>query len=213
MNEPIVQKYDPDEFDPIVVNETKVRWQLVVIGVLVCFSIYFFGRVTFDSPVVRAYQPGNWLDTGGILDGLHWVLAFIGFAFLALVLAVVCKRFLVAASLVIFYCGLLFLPNLVKTTSDKLDPLPRFEAELPAYQQALQTGNPFGAQFSEESDDRRLTYWRWITYGIDNAVGIIYDPKDKLAIFGDGMAFREQAHGGMFRIRKLKSCWYFVQHS
>jgi len=93
-------------------------------------------------------------------------------------------------------------------------PETRFAAERARYVAGLE-GRPYGAQFSESVDGRRLTYWCFRISGVDNATGIIFDPDDRLTIENDldRLAFQKVTHGVIYGIRRLDKNWYFVSHS
>ena len=210
MSEVVRPKYDPDDFDPPVVKEHKNIWSLVVPVFLVALDTWFYHQHTVFSPYHRAFQAGNWLGRIQMFDGLYsyvFVIFSIPFAFGYLLIA---RRYLLALGLSIWCGGVVFVGSILNQTNP---PEVRYTAEMPLYEQAIATSKPFGDQYTEESGGRKLTYWRWISWGIDNAVGIIYDPLNMLSIEEDKMAFREPSTGVLFRIRRIEPKWYFVEHS
>jgi hypothetical protein len=89
----------------------------------------------------------------------------------------------------------------------------RFEAERANYENATADDIVFGDEYRENSDGRSLTYWRWMAWGIDNAVGIVYDPDDRLSVKNDLKVFGEATHGVLFKVQRIEKCWFFVNHS
>jgi len=210
-------KYDPDDFDPIVVNDIKSIWSLVVPLALIAVSTYLYCSLTIFSEYRQAMKPGNWVGSVSFFSGFYQLI-FVVFAVpIALGHVLIARRFVLALGMTIWCAAILLFGSVL------LLPNPagvRYTAELPAYEKAVATGKAFGDQYTEESDGRKLTYWRWIQFNLDNAFGVIYDPEDRLtneqrgdSLAGDAMAFRDQAHGAMFRITKIKPRWYFVEHS
>ncbi len=93
------------------------------------------------------------------------------------------------------------------------DPSFRLNAEMADYKRAIASDRSFGDQHEEEINGRKLTYWRWMSWGIDNAVGVVFDPSDKLSIDEDLKAFRELTGGVIARIERLEPNWFFVTHT
>jgi|GEM_PF-5611848 len=162
---------------------------------------------------IRHLFPGQWVgDTGFFaLDS-----AFLGAAFgtiacylAALAVLISTRRFVAAVlltTLVLVSCVLPSLP---------VDPSRRYLAELPRYKRAIESGQPYGDQHRESVDGRTLTYWRWKAWGIDNAVGVVHDPQDRLMSSDDEerSAFKGATGGIVHRAERFAPGWYFVSHS
>ena len=216
MSEPINLKYDPDDFDPIVVKEYKSIWSLVVPLGLITIATYFFFTEAIFSPYSRAMQPGNWIGKVSMFTGLYQ-FAFIIFSVpIAVGYALIARRYKLGIGLALWCALLVWIGSVLPPTSPEL----RYTAELPSYQQAILSDKPFGDQYSEESDGRKLIYWRWVQHHLDNACGVIYDPEDRLtneqrgdSYAGDAMSFRHQTGGTLSQFTKIKPHWYYVEHS
>lgn len=210
MSEPTNLKYDPDDFDPIVVKDWKSHWSLIVppCFALVCDGLYL--KTMLISPYRQAYDPGNWIGKVNMGTG-EMELLIVGICgVLALVSALLFRQWWLALGMSLLFVGLLYF---IPSRFGSGDPIPRFRAEQPFYKGAVKTRTRFGDQFSETINGRSLIYWRWMTWDLDNAVGVIYDPADKLTTEGDEAAFQGPAKGVLFKIRKIEPKWYFVEHS
>jgi hypothetical protein len=157
---------------------------------------------------LRHLFPGNWPGRRGwFLDGFKFLPFLIVSSWVAILLLLRVRQrsiavlFVISISLPVLFAGVV------------LDGKYRFTWEKYRYEQAIETGTKFGDQYEEDLNGRKLTYWRWISWGIDDALGVIYDPSDKLNIEDDRMAFRESSQGVLFRIRKMGPHWYLVDHS
>ena len=168
-----------------------------------------YAKAMYFGDLTRAYRPGNWNGESN-MDGAAELIG-VGFCLiLSFAIAMSARRGILTLGLVIwFFCLIQATTNLFPRNP----PSVRFQAEINSYKNAIATQKPFGDQYAEESNGRKLTYWRWITFGIDNAVGVIYDPLDKLDKENDLRAFRGPSHGVIFQIQKIEPRWYFVEHS
>ena len=210
MSETIQQKYDPDDFDPMVVKTRKSPWRLFL---PICFALASLGILAFlrfRSSHFRAYQPGNWIGNAPFLEGLELFILGLILSVISVIITLQARRYVQSMLLILLFVGAFSL-NLNSRFSPKAST--RYNAELPQYKDAVRTNHKFGDQFSEEINGRTLIYWRWMTWDLDNAVGVIYDPADKLSIEGDQMAFRAPSTGVLFKIQKIEPKWYFVEHS
>lgn len=210
MSEPTNLKYDTDDFDPIVVKDRKSHWSLIV---PICFALASLGILVFlrfMSSYSRAYQPGYWIGKAPFLEGLELLMLGLILAVISVTTTLCARRYAMSVLLIVLFFGA-FLLNL----NSRFEPKPstRYTVELPDYKKAVRTNHKFGDQFSEEINGRTLIYWRWMTWDLDNAVGVIYDPADKLSVEDDRMAFRTPSTGALFKIQKIESKWYFVEHS
>ena len=210
MSEPTNLKYDPDNFDPILVKDYKSPWGLVV---PICFALVSDGmyvKSILISPFRQAYQPGNWIGMVHLGMGAEELLIVMIFGIVAFVSALIFRRGLLALGMILTFTSLLyFMPSRFGSG----DPMPRFRVEHLMYEKAVASHTKFGDQYSEEINGRTLIYWRWMTWNLDNAVGVIYDPMDKLSTKEDHMAFRDPSTGVLFHIQKIEPKWYFVEHS
>lgn len=204
------QKYDPDIFDPIVVKQSPGKWSLIIPVCLMGIITFLYSKAMLFGAITRAYQPGNWVGEAGIMNGAAELAGVTFCLIISLAIALISRRSILTIGLVTWFGGLTFVTNNLITRNP---PSVRFKAEINSYKNAIATQTPFGDQYVEESNGRKLTYWRWITYGIDNAVGVIYDPADKLDQENDFRAFKEPSHGVLFQIQKMEPHWYFVEHS
>ena len=167
-----------------------------------------YAKTIFFGAITRAYQPGNWVGES-YMDGFSELIGVAFGLICSIAIAMLARRGILTLGLVVWFCVLLFVTNSLFTRNP---PSVRFQAEIISYKNAIATQKPFGDQYAEESNGRKLTYWRWITYGIDNAIGVIYDPLDKLDREKDLRAFREPSHGVIVRIQKMDPHWYFIEH-
>jgi hypothetical protein len=168
--------------------------------------------VQFQDNQLAAYRPGVWRQRGD-LDGLE------GFLFVPVLLAAVLScLFLARLRMTVQLAALSVLIGigwiLLNRWGDK-DPLPRFQAEKVSYQAAILKKTTFGAQFTETYEGTVYTYWRWESFGIDNAIGIIYDPTDSLDRNHEErrQLFKNPSTGVIHRVRKLEPKWFFAEHS
>jgi hypothetical protein len=170
---------------------------------------FLYAKTMFFGAITRAYQPGNWVGES-FMDGFSELIGATFCLIFSIAIALSARRGILTLGLVVWFFGLIFATNNLLTRNP---PSVRFQAEISSYKNAIATQTPFGDQFSEESNGRKLTYWRWITYGIDNAVGVIYDPLDRLERDKDVKAFRGPSNGVIVLIQKMEPHWYFVEHS
>lgn len=200
--------------DAILLEERETpedRKRLAVMGRVVPFAFATTVILLLVGFVLslRVCFPGNWLGNNG------WIIGSLKVALMAMTsFSLTCymllrlKRYLSVFVLIACLVGFLFL----STLSHSL--VPRFRVEQDAYQQAILSGKPYGDQFSHQADGRKLTYWRWVAWGLDNAYGVIYDPEDRFSKDGeDGSAFRGETGGFPFKVQKMEPHWYIVEHS
>lgn len=124
----------------------------------------------------RPYYPGQWCGQLGIFPIPFWALPI---PIITYALAFVLLRrktdlipvILLTLSLVV-PCFLPISPN----------PENRFNIERSQYLLAVRTGILFGDQHVKAVGGRKLTYWRWVAWGFDNAIGVIYDPQDRFPL-------------------------------
>ncbi len=164
----------------------------------------------------RHLYPGQWRGAAGWMPIDLWAVPALIVIFVVAVWLFQAKNFLiplVALFISIFSpCFLPFRPN------------PEFRAgiERASYLEAARSGTPFGDQHDEEIDGRNLIYWRWMAWGIDNAIGVIYDPQDRF-FHGDYndmdrespefMAFRKASGGHLATSKRLGDGLYLVTHT
>lgn len=164
---------------------------------------------------LRVYFPGNWLGNNGWIIGSPTValMAIVSFSLTCYMLLRL-NRYTYLILLSLIGIGPLWLVD------QKHSLEPRFRVELPGYQQAVHSGQRYGDQFSEVVDGRKLTYWRWVAWGFDNAYGVIYDPEDRF--LGnrdvapgqdDGRAFKNETGGYPNKVMRMQPHWYIVEHS
>ena len=189
-------------------------WAIHWLGVIIlCLAN---GAITHFA-FFRPYYPGQWCGQLGWIPIPFWALPLpmftYGIAFLFLRRrADLVPTILLTLSLVV-PCFLPIRPN----------PENRFNIERSQYIQAVRTGIPLGDQHQAVVDGRRLTYWRWAAWGLDNAVGVIYDPEDRFPLMfpnepisgysDERRAFREFTHGGLFTSKRMGAGLYLVTHS
>jgi hypothetical protein len=202
--------YDLDVIDPIVVEEYRSPWSFIIpagAGIVALWYLLEPAKIQF-----RLFMKGQWLGETGLAPGLLNFVIGVCLALISLLICSFCKRerlgfVSLAIYLLVFLSQVFILPHI-----GIFDEVHRFKNEVADYKTAVATNQAYGDQFSERSDDRQLTYWRWAQFGIDNAVGVIYDPADCYGS-GDSLAFRKQTHGGISRIQKMEPHWYIVWHT
>ncbi|MCC6685629.1 MAG: hypothetical protein IT205_01425 [Fimbriimonadaceae bacterium] len=162
----------------------------------------------------RYLYPGQWAGEVGMFPIPLWGLL------------IPCLTFVIAAAIltkrnqwlpiIVLFAGLI-VPCLLPF---RPRPEQRFAAEKTSYLQAVRTGARYGDQHSASIAGRKLTYWRWAAWGIDNAVGVIYDPEDRFPYgdlegkeFPEDGAFRNLTHGTLFRSQRMGDGLYLVDHS
>ncbi len=210
MSEPTKLKYDPDVIDPIIVNDLRPIWHLFVVYGFGAIDLAVLFHWRLNSAYARAYQPGQWVGAAPFMEGLyHFATAAFCIIFAATI-AIILRRF----GTILLLAGIFSLVYFVGFSDARApNPAARYLVELPKYQEAIRSGVKYGDQYSEVVNGRQLTYWRWMTWDLDNAVGVIYDPSDKLSKEEDMMAFRGPSTGVLLKVEKIEPHWYFVEHS
>lgn len=199
------QPYDLDLIDPIAVKEHRSAWSFIVPASLGVVALWFLIGPIRLSP----YRKGNWLGEQGMFFGLDEILFGGLFAFISLLVCIFCKREKLGIVSMPIYVLVFFGQFWLVPKTAVTEPTYRFKSEVVDYKQALSSNSVFGDQFSEQMNGRKLTYWRWGHWGIDNSVGVIYDPKDQYNE-EDSWAFRKQTSGRISKIRKMEPHWYIV---
>lgn len=177
------------------------------IGIAFIAMVYFWARIQWLS--VAHLYPGQWPgDTEWFPEEfsalcLLWIWILVD-------LLLYKKRQWLALVWLALSSSIQFLPPIPRP-----QPESRWLAERAAYRGAIDTGSTFGDQHTETVRGRKLTYWRWRSWGIDNAIGILYDPKDILDPEDeeDFRSFRNTTGGVLFRVQKLEKGYYLVEHS
>ena len=207
MSEPIHQKYDPDNFDPIVVKDRKSPWGPIVPICLTGAALWFIKIAEVRNRKVYE-EPNVWFGHVGILRlGTSDLLVGLFFLLFAFIVALFLRRWGLAAIMIL--ASVAYFNFRPKTEPD---PAIRFKAEIHRYKEAIQFSQRYGDEYSEWMNGRTLIYWRWMTYDIDNAIGVVFDPADRLSKDADLRAFQEQSNGVIMRIRKMDPKWYIVEH-
>lgn len=164
----------------------------------------------------RHLYPGQWCGQLGMFVFPVWVflVPLVSFALGALLLRgkkQVVPMIMITLS-VMTPCIMPVRPN----------PETRFNVEKAQYLEAARTGGQFGDQNVELIDGRKLIYWRWASWGIDNAIGVIYDPQDRFVQGADGeldrsnddsVAFRKAAGGSLWSSQRMGDGLYLVTHT
>ncbi len=186
-----------------------LNWLGVILLCLANLALVHF--VTF-----RHLYPGQWRGQVGLFPIELW-------AFLPLFVTFTLAAYLLQGKKgvvpVIMLTLSMFTPCFLPFRPD-----PEFRAgiEKPSYLQAARTGTPFGDQYEEEVDGRELIYWRWATYGIDNAIGVIYDPEDRFLeghldnadrVNPEYTAFRKATGGHLWTSKRMGDGLYLITHS
>ncbi len=180
------------------------------------------GVLLADLRSRNPYVPGAWLGNVSEFAVVKAILVFLACMAASLVSAFVLRprdlfRVLIVSALIGFVVLVARgparepsgagIPNLPEAMA-------RYNVEADGYRKAVETQSRFGDQYSTSSAGRRITYWRWIQIGLDDAVGVVYDPADKYpAGEGDDRAFWEQTRGVPWRTKKVEPHWYLVWHS
>ena len=164
----------------------------------------------------RAFFPNQWLGNTGLFATDIWPILAWGCAwFVAIGVALKMERgvlILIASLIALGPCFLPIRPN----------PESRFRAERQAYLKAAVGGGRYGDQFDVNVGGRKLIYWRWVSWGIDNSIGVIYDPKDRLmhgprenfdSQSPDFRAFEAITHGHIGSSRRMGDGLYLVTHT
>lgn len=183
-----------------------LAWSLVVaLLALYAFAVHF--------GMSRYHYPGQWI---GLL-GKGERLVFFSVSVCLVVIACIIVRTLTKKNWSAFVVIALAVITSFLPIAPTLES--RALAERASYLKALQTGVPFGDQHQEVVNGRKLTYWRWMVSGIDNAIGVIHDPEGRLSI-GEGpgrdddrRVFAAATSGLLFRIKPLGDGLYLVWHS
>ncbi len=179
-------------------------------------GILLYSRWSLDI-----YRPGNWLGRMSFLPGIEHILLALFCALAALITAFIFRPkdlfhgfWIVGLGLLVW---MLRSPKGAWEEGEIRDlphAMARYKAEIAQYKGAVATKRPFGDQITAKGGGRELIYWRWAQYGIDNAVGLVYDPLDKYpAIEGDFLLFEGQTGGHVWRTKRVEPRWILVWHS
>lgn len=162
--------------------------------------------------VVNPYMPGIWIDIPVVFTSLIILIAI--FLVLAVCQSIIQMRRWLRVALSALFFAIIGL-NLVGAKQDSRNlATARFNAEKSEYSEAVVEGKNFHNQVSETHGNRNLVYWRWAQTGFDNAVGIIFDPSDKLLQDEkDKVAFQKKTGGIIVRIHRIEAKWYAVWHT
>ncbi len=158
----------------------------------------------------RHFIPGNWVGDQGMF-GTEFVWILVGLCLLlsALSMLMVQKRVVPAIVVVLF----IIVPFVSRWPIG--DWGFRWRSERASYMRAVRSSDSFGDQHSEVVDGRRLVYWRWWSGGIDNGIGVLYDPEDRLdrEKREDLYAFKSATGGVVSTLVRIEPGWYYVTHT
>jgi len=186
------------------------RWRLLVL--ILCISVILLCH----GLIYRHLLPNQWRGDVGFWPIEWWHGALMLLAYTTATVLLVAKRRL----------GLLLITTVVGFAPCCAPPLgiaPEFRLryERHRYLEAARGGAPYGDQHEEIVNGRRLLYWRWMSWGLDNSIGVIYDPRD-LFLQGrydepdrrnlDFLAFRSVTNGHLGSSRRLGDGLYLVTH-
>lgn len=88
----------------------------------------------------------------------------------------------------------------------------RFLLERGTYERAISTGTKYGNQQEVKLEGRKVTYWRWSRWGIDNTMGIVYDPTDRLVTPSEKGNDELARYAEPWRVdRRFARGWYFIR--
>jgi hypothetical protein len=144
----------------------KWDWKVVVL-VGYCVALAAFSR-RLDFWLYRHRYPGQWLGEAGMFRNADVIL------FVCLLLA--------AGIGLSFYLNRRFYALMmmaIMLAYSSVSPRPfqyRAGFERPDYERAIRTKTKFGDQFEARINDRRVVFWRWITYDMSQGEGVVYDP-------------------------------------
>lgn len=177
---------------------------LIAFIMALCCYIY----VVTQNPLT----PGVWISsslflTSALMLMLCFVVMAIGNAFYRRIPWLGCA---------FLFIVIIFLGIKITTPRRNLAELAtkRFQVERNEYLKAINSGSIFHDQSSEVKNGRLLTYWRWGQVGYDNAIGLIYDPKDELMKNKeDKLAFQKKTTGVIVRVHRIEANWYAVWHT
>lgn len=192
------------------------------IGIVLPVLLIIFGvGVGFTYKVISSpYRPGAWLGSVSDLPALFFVSIMAGCLLSAPLVAISRGQRLFGIALLFTYSGAIFWSaNSRPRDGDKpresevVPATRRFQEEVALYKKAISTKTHFGDQFTENNSGRTVTYWRWAQTGIDNAVGVVYDPSDEFPeLEDDGRIFKAQTFGIVVRAERMEPHWFIVWH-
>ncbi len=157
----------PIEPPPILARMRSKHWVglifLCLVNAVVCQFAFF-----------RHLYPGQWCGPVGMFPMPLW-------AFFVLAVTMVVGATFIKGPRPVLPVAILILSTIAPCLLPfRPDRGWRFGVEKPDYLRAAGSGSKFGDQHEGEIGGRKLIYWRWTSWGIDNAIGVIYDPQDRL---------------------------------